>query len=52
MAESTPNTEMVLIADVDLDLLKHLEDKGSVTNRRDRRPDLYSLKLKRKGELR
>ena len=37
MAESTPNTEMVLIADVDLDLLKHLSDKGSVNNLRDRR---------------
>jgi predicted amidohydrolase/ribosomal protein S18 acetylase RimI-like enzyme len=52
MAESTPNTEMVLIADVDLDLLKHLADKGSVNNRRDRRSDLYSLKLKRKAEPR
>ena len=52
MAESTPNTEMVLIADVDLDLLKHLADKGSVNNRRDRRSDLYTLKLKRKGERR
>lgn len=49
MAESTPNTEMVLIADVDLDLLKHLADKGSVNNRRDRRSDLYTLKLKRKA---
>ena len=52
MAESTPNTEMVLIADVDLDLLKHLSDKGSVNNLRDRRTDLYSLKLKRKAEPR
>jgi predicted amidohydrolase len=52
MAESTPNTEMVLIADVDLDLLKHLADKGSVNNRRDRRSDLYTMKLKRKGEHR
>ncbi len=52
MAESTANTEMVLIADVDLDLLKHLADNGSVNNRRDRRTDLYSLKLKRKAEHR
>ena len=52
MAESTPNTEMVLLADVDLDLLKHLSDKGSVNNLRDRRTDLYSLKLKRKAEPR
>jgi predicted amidohydrolase len=50
MAESTPNTEMVLIADVDLDLLKLLTDKGSVNNLRDRREDLYSLKLRKKGE--
>ena len=52
MAETTPNTEMVLVADVDLDLLKHLSDKGSVNNLRDRRTDLYSLKLKRKAEPR
>ncbi len=52
MAESTPNTEMVLVADVDLDLLKHLSDKGSVNNLRDRRTDLYTLKLKRKAEPR
>ncbi len=50
MAESTPNTEMVLIADVDLDLLKHLADKGSVNNLRDRREDLYILKLRKKAE--
>ena len=50
MAEATPNTEMVLMADVDLDLLKHLADQGSVHNRRDRRPDLYTLKLKKKAE--
>jgi predicted amidohydrolase/ribosomal protein S18 acetylase RimI-like enzyme len=50
MAESTPNTEMVLIADVDLDLLKHLSDKGSVNNLRDRREDLYTLKLRKKAE--
>ena len=50
MAESTPNTEMVLIADVDLDLLKHLSDKGSVNNLRDRREDLYILKLRKKAE--
>jgi predicted amidohydrolase/ribosomal protein S18 acetylase RimI-like enzyme len=49
MAESTPNTEMVLIADVDMDLLKHLSDKGSVNNLKDRRTDLYLLKLKKKA---
>ena len=49
MAESTPNPEMVLIADVDMDLLKHLSDQGSVNNWKDRRTDLYSLKLKKKA---
>ena len=46
VAEATPNTEMVLIADVDMDLLKDLHNNGSVTNLKDRRHDLYSLRLK------
>jgi predicted amidohydrolase len=50
MAESTPNTEMVLMADVDLDLLKHLADDGSVNNWRDRRTDLYSLRARSKAQ--
>jgi predicted amidohydrolase len=44
MAESTPNTEMALIADLDLDKLAQLRHEGSVTNSRDRRPELYNLK--------
>lgn len=40
-AEATPNAEMLLIADVDLDLLKELHEFGSVRNLKDRRPDLY-----------
>ncbi|GIV30905.1 MAG: carbon-nitrogen hydrolase [Saprospiraceae bacterium] len=44
-AEATPNTEMILIADVDLDLLKELHYFGSVRNLRQRRRDLYELKL-------
>lgn len=42
-AEATPNTEMTLIADVDLDLLKELHTFGSVQNLKDRRLDLYRL---------
>lgn len=42
-AEATPNTEMTLIADVDLNLLKELHNKGSVTNLKDRRTDLFTL---------
>jgi predicted amidohydrolase len=49
IAESTPNTEMVLMADVDLDLLKHLADEGSVNNWRDRREDLYSVRARKKA---
>ncbi|QBQ53966.1 bifunctional GNAT family N-acetyltransferase/carbon-nitrogen hydrolase family protein [Nitrosococcus wardiae] len=44
IAESTPNTEMALIADLDLDKLMQLRYEGSVTNRKDRRPDLYQLR--------
>lgn len=48
-AEATPNTEMILIADVDLDLLSELHSYGSVRNLKDRRVDLYSLYFKSKG---
>ncbi len=44
-AEATPNTEMILIADVDLDLLRELNKFGSVRNLKDRRKDLFELKL-------
>jgi predicted amidohydrolase len=43
-AESTPNTEMILVADVDLDLLKELHSFGSVNNLKDRRLDIYDIK--------
>jgi predicted amidohydrolase/GNAT superfamily N-acetyltransferase len=42
-AEATPNTEMILIADVDIDLLRELNQFGSVRNLKDRRKDLYRL---------
>ncbi len=45
-AEATPNTEMILIADVDIDLLRELHKFGSVRNLRDRRTDLFSLTKK------
>ncbi|MEX0660210.1 MAG: bifunctional GNAT family N-acetyltransferase/carbon-nitrogen hydrolase family protein [Balneolaceae bacterium] len=47
-AEATPNTEMMLIVDVDLDLLKELHLKGSVRTLKDRRKDLYDVVLKQK----
>lgn len=43
-AEATPNTEMTLIVDVDINLLKELHEHGSVKTMKDRRHDLYSLK--------
>lgn len=43
-AEATPNTEMILIADVDIDLLRELHQFGSVRNLRDRRTDIFELR--------
>ncbi|MDX1630042.1 MAG: carbon-nitrogen hydrolase family protein, partial [Fulvivirga sp.] len=47
VAEGTPNTENTIIADVDLKDLKQLHNNGSVRNLKDRRNDLYELKLKK-----
>jgi predicted amidohydrolase/GNAT superfamily N-acetyltransferase len=44
VASATPNTEMVLISDVDIDLLKQLHNYGTVKNLKDRRTDIYKLK--------
>ena len=44
--EATANTEMILIADCDTDLLKELHLRGAVTNLQDRRKDLYELQRK------
>ncbi len=49
-AETTPNTEMILFADVDTALLRELHAYGSVRTMKDRRLDLYELKLKPKSE--
>ncbi|MGL4582285.1 MAG: bifunctional GNAT family N-acetyltransferase/carbon-nitrogen hydrolase family protein [Flavobacterium sp.] len=43
-AEATPNTEMTLIVDVDVDLLKELHEHGSVRIKKDRRTDLYQTR--------
>ena len=45
-SEATPNTEMTVIGDVDLELLKELHEFGSVRNLKDRRLDLYQIKIK------
>lgn len=49
-AEATPNTEMTVVADVDLELLKELHLRGSVRNLRDRRTDLYEFRLRSDAE--
>lgn len=43
-AEATTNTEMILIADVDIDMLRELNQFGSVRNLRDRRLDIFELR--------
>jgi predicted amidohydrolase len=48
-AEATPNNEMILIADVDIDLLRELNQFGSVRNLKDRRKDIFDLKKKNKS---
>ncbi|MEA2108141.1 MAG: bifunctional GNAT family N-acetyltransferase/carbon-nitrogen hydrolase family protein [Pseudomonadota bacterium] len=51
-AEATPNTEMTLMVDLDLDLLKELRQQGSVRNLESRRKELYEIvwKLEEAGE--
>jgi predicted amidohydrolase len=43
-AEATTNTEMIVIGDVDISLLRELNQFGSVKNLRDRRKDLFELR--------
>ena len=45
-AEATQNSEMILIAAVDIDLLRELNQFGSVRNLKDRRLDLFELRKK------
>lgn len=44
LAETTPNTEMIIFSDLDLDKLRVLRNEGAVNNMKDRREDLYLLK--------
>lgn len=44
-AEATPNTEMMLVVDVDLHLLDEIHHFGTVKLLKDRRNDLYQVKL-------
>jgi predicted amidohydrolase len=51
-AEATPNTEMTLMVDLDLDLLKELREQGSVRNLLSRRKELYEVVWKPVKETR
>ncbi|HET6399719.1 MAG TPA: hypothetical protein VFH47_09225, partial [Candidatus Thermoplasmatota archaeon] len=42
-AEANPNVEMVVLADLDLELLRRQRRLGSVRQLQDRRKDLYQL---------
>ncbi|ACU04100.1 MULTISPECIES: bifunctional GNAT family N-acetyltransferase/carbon-nitrogen hydrolase family protein [Pedobacter] len=44
-AETTPNTEMMLVVDVDLHLLDEIHHFGTVRILKDRRRDLYEVRL-------
>ena len=44
-AEAITNTEMILVADVDLDLITELHSYGSVRTLKDRRSDVYDLRV-------
>ncbi len=48
-ADTTPNTEMVAIADLRLETLTTARNQGTVTNLKDRRFDLYSVRWKSRG---
>lgn len=41
---------MILVSDVDLDLLNALHTYGGVRNLKDRRKDLYEVKMKKPRE--
>src|SRR5690606_3532432 len=51
LAEADPNTETVVIAELDLNDLAVHRDLGSVRPLQDRRPDLYSLSSTSKIEI-
>lgn len=44
IAEAAPNSEALLVAEVNLDLLRTLHEHGAVTTLKDRLPSLYDLR--------
>ncbi len=51
MSEADPNTETVVIADLDITTLAQQREIGSVRPLYDRRPDLYTLRAKSRIEV-
>jgi len=49
-ADTTPNVEMVAIADLNLDTLRQARMTGTVQNLRDRRFDLYSVQWRKEKQ--
>jgi predicted amidohydrolase/ribosomal protein S18 acetylase RimI-like enzyme len=45
-AEASPNVETVIMADLDLELLRRLQRAGTVRHLQDRRRDLYQLSMR------
>jgi predicted amidohydrolase/GNAT superfamily N-acetyltransferase len=46
-AEATPNSEMTVVADIDLELLKELHAFGSVQALNNRRSDMYEIRFRK-----
>jgi predicted amidohydrolase len=51
-AECNPNVETMIIHDLDVDLLSHHRQAGSVQNWNDRRTDLYRVRYEEYGDVR
>ncbi len=47
VGECNPNIETVIVVDVDLELIRRNRINGTVTQLKDRRTDLYEIKLKK-----
>lgn len=49
--ECTPNVETVIVSDVDLEVLRRHRRNGTVMQLRDRRKDLYALRVSKKARV-
>jgi predicted amidohydrolase/ribosomal protein S18 acetylase RimI-like enzyme len=49
-ADCQPNIETVIFADVDLEMLRRIRQKGTVQNWEDRRTDLYRIEYTERGK--